>query len=243
MKQLVVGDIHGCYAELLALIDKAGLGDGDEIIALGDIVDRGPEPVTVVDFFRHTANTRSLMGNHERKHLRSHYGLLRPALSQVITRWQYKQAGADYDAAAAFFATFPLYVELPQAILVHAYLEPDLPLDQQRPEVLVGHISGDHYLQRTYDRPWYELYTRAKPVIVGHHNYTGTDQPFIYRDHIFALDTGACHGLALTGLLLPEFRLLSVPARRDHWHTLRLAYSDMIKKTPDTRAVSGVLKR
>ena len=41
-QHLVVGDIHGCYDELQALLDAAGVADDDEIIALGDVVDRGP---------------------------------------------------------------------------------------------------------------------------------------------------------------------------------------------------------
>ncbi|MBP8000936.1 MAG: serine/threonine protein phosphatase [Chloroflexi bacterium] len=224
MKTLVVGDIHGCYDEFRSLLDKAGLSAEDQIIALGDIVDRGPDPVSVVEFFRYTANTVALAGNHERKHVRSYQGTLRPALSQVITRWQYQQAGADYGAAAAFMASLPFYQELPEAILVHAYLEPGIPLKQQRLEVLVGHISGDHYLAHTYDRPWYELVDRDKPVIVGHRNYLNTSEPFVYQDRVFGLDTGVYHGLALTGLILPDFHFVSVRARGNHWQDLKVAY-------------------
>lgn len=224
MKTLVIGDIHGCYAEFQELLGKASIGDNDQIIALGDIVDRGPEPVQVVEFFRTHPNALSLAGNHERKHVRARQGELRPALSQLITRWQYEQAGADYDAAATFMSTFPPYLELPDAILVHAYLEPGIPLEQQRLEVLVGHISGDHYLHQAYDRPWYELYDRDKPVIVGHRNYHNTRQPFVYQDRVFGLDTSVYQGLALTGLVLPYFRLVGVPASRNHWHFLKLAY-------------------
>ena len=38
MTTLVIGDIHGCYVELQALLDKAGVGDDDLILAVGDIV-------------------------------------------------------------------------------------------------------------------------------------------------------------------------------------------------------------
>lgn len=71
MQTLVIGDIHGCYFELQALLDKAGLSNGDSIISLGDFVDRGPETPQVLEFFRQTANTRAIMGNHERKHVRA----------------------------------------------------------------------------------------------------------------------------------------------------------------------------
>ena len=69
-RTLIVGDIHGCYIELQALLDKAGLGDGDAVIGIGDIVDRGPETPQVVEFFQNTPNTMAIMGNHERKHAR-----------------------------------------------------------------------------------------------------------------------------------------------------------------------------
>ena len=40
----IIGDIHGCYTELLDLLDKAGVGDDDLVVSVGDLVDRGPEP-------------------------------------------------------------------------------------------------------------------------------------------------------------------------------------------------------
>ena len=52
MKRLIIGDIHGCYSELQDLIKKADLTSQDEIIALGDIVDRGPESPEVLSFFK-----------------------------------------------------------------------------------------------------------------------------------------------------------------------------------------------
>ena len=62
MQTLVIGDLHGCYLELQALLEKAGLGNSDSIIALGDIVDRVPETPQVLDFFKKTSHARALMG-------------------------------------------------------------------------------------------------------------------------------------------------------------------------------------
>ena len=95
-KTLIIGDIHGCYFELQALLDKAGLGAGDEVIGIGDIVDRGPETPQVVDFFRTTPNAMAIMGNHERKHVRAGRHEVRLALSQIISREQF---GASYTQA------------------------------------------------------------------------------------------------------------------------------------------------
>lgn len=83
---IVIGDIHGCCDELLELLDTISPNRDDQIIALGDLVDRGPATEQVLEFFRDRPLARSIMGNHERKHLRSARGLTRAALSQLITK-------------------------------------------------------------------------------------------------------------------------------------------------------------
>lgn len=40
MRTIVVGDIHGCYAELLQLLAKAEITEEDFLVSLGDIVVR-----------------------------------------------------------------------------------------------------------------------------------------------------------------------------------------------------------
>jgi serine/threonine protein phosphatase 1 len=216
---LVIGDIHACFDELTELVARAGLGPDDEILAVGDIVDRGPANRAVLDFFRTRPRAGSILGNHERKHLRSARGEVEPAISQKITR---QQLGSDYADYLTFLATFPRHRELPEALVVHGFWEPRVPLERQRDVVLVGTMSGEQHLQRNYSRPWYELYDGPKPLIVGHIDYRGNGEPLVHKDRVFGIDTGCCHGGRLTGLLLPGFRLISVPARADHWEaTLR----------------------
>ena len=221
MRRLIVGDIHGCYAELCDLLDLAGLSLDDEIIAIGDIVDRGPESPQVLDFFRRQANARNLMGNHERKHVRSFAGELQPALSQIITR---DQLGDAYSAAVDYMRGLPHWLELPDAMLVHGFFEPGVPVAEQQQAVIVGTLSGDAYLRERYAQPWYELYDGAQPLIVGHHDYRRDGQPLVYQDRVYGLDTGCCTGSRLTGLLLPDFRFLSVPSRANYWEQVRAQY-------------------
>ncbi len=214
MKRLIIGDIHGCYDELQALLDKAGLASGDEIIAVGDIVDRGPDTPKVLDFFRAQPNTRSIIGNHERKHLRSFCGEIKPALSQVISRAQFSDG---YPGAVAFMQTFPLFIDLPEALLVHGFWEPGVPLDQQRDTVLAGTLGGEGYLKHRYGWPWYDYYDGPKPIIVGHRHYLGDGKPMILDDRVFAIDTGCVRGRTLTGLILPDFKIIAVTARENYW--------------------------
>jgi len=197
------------------------LSDGDQVIALGDFVDRGPDSPRVLDFFRAQPNARAIQGNHERKHVRSAHGEVKAALSQRITRQQLGDAYAD---ALTFFESLPLHLEFPEANLVHGYWEPGLHITGQRETVLAGTMGGEKHLRENYDRPWYELYDGEKPIIVGHHDYVRNRQPFVHRDRVFAIDTSCCHGGALTSIVLPDLRFVSVPSRADYWREMRSAF-------------------
>ena len=60
-----VGDIHGYRAEFEALIDRMQLGDGDMVLCLGDLVDRGPDSHGVITIVHESDQIFSLKGNHE----------------------------------------------------------------------------------------------------------------------------------------------------------------------------------
>lgn len=227
-RHIVIGDMHGCFDELQALLDLVAPVKNDQIIALGDIVDRGPNSEKTLEFFRDTPNAVSLMGNHERKHIRSARGSVRPALSQKIVR---AQLGDRYDAWLDFMETLPRHIELPDAILVHGMFEPGVSLENQRDTVVIGTLTGERYMEQNYPSPWYDHYVGPKPLIVGHHHYLRNGEPLIREGLLYAIDTGVAHGGRLTALILPDFEVVSVPARGDHWTRMRsefavLAWSD-----------------
>jgi len=226
MQTLVIGDIHGCPEELQALLEKAGLGEQDDVVSLGDCVDRGPGSPAVLQHFIDSPRARLIMGNHERKHLRCSRHELRLGRSQQISILQF---GDAYPAALEFMSKLPLYLELPEALLLHGFLEPGVAPGDQKPSVICGTKGGEKYLRRLSERPWYELYEGQKPVIVGHQNYTGSDQPFVHAGRVFGLDTECVKGKALTGLLLPSFRFVSVRSRADHWAQVRRDASNALR--------------
>jgi len=62
MKTYVIGDVHGEYETLLALVAK--LPKDADIIFVGDLVDRGASSADVIKFVREN-NYRCVLGNHE----------------------------------------------------------------------------------------------------------------------------------------------------------------------------------
>jgi len=64
-RYLVFGDIHGRYATFSALLEQVGHDPATDIVcSVGDLIDRGPESIAVVDFFRRE-HCHVVRGNHE----------------------------------------------------------------------------------------------------------------------------------------------------------------------------------
>ena len=61
MGQLIIGDVHGCAAELNLLIQQAGQ---TEIVLVGDLFTKGPDPLGVWEQIQDT-NAKSVLGNHD----------------------------------------------------------------------------------------------------------------------------------------------------------------------------------
>lgn len=224
-KTFVIGDIHGCYEELQDLLDKAAVSSDDTIISIGDMVNKGPESRRVLDFFWHniSPHVSAIMGNHEFKHTRAYRGDIIPPISFLYTRWQLDEL---YHGAIKYMSHLPRYRLLDDALLVHAYFEPNIPLDQQQGRVLIGTMGAASYLQKSYNRPWYTYYNEARPIIVGHKDLSEKQEPFNYKNRVFGIDTGCVYGGKLTGIWLPSFEFVSVPARCNHWAKFVERYKD-----------------
>ena len=65
MATYVFSDVHGHIAPLDRMLARVSPGDDDRVICLGDMVDRGPDPVGVIGMVRSIPNATVLLGNHE----------------------------------------------------------------------------------------------------------------------------------------------------------------------------------
>ncbi|MFA1547735.1 metallophosphoesterase family protein [Actinomadura chokoriensis] len=225
-RTVIIGDIHGCFDELLELLEKIDLRPDDLLVSVGDLVDRGPAPDEVVRLFRERPNSVAVMGNHERKHVRGIF-----SYAQEITRLQ---LGDRYAETVDWMRTLPYHFENDHVRVVHAAMVPGIPLDEQKEEILCGSTSGERELTALFpDGYWHDHYDDDKPVVFGHH-VTGRE-PMIRDGRIFGLDTGACHGWNLTALCVPEFTIHSVEAHADHWSIVKRQWQLPVLKTKPWR--------
>jgi len=66
MAHYVIGDIHGCFDSLMALVDKIQFNPAKDVIyCVGDLVGRGPKPLDVLRFIVNTPNIFFTLGNHD----------------------------------------------------------------------------------------------------------------------------------------------------------------------------------
>ncbi|EQC49136.1 putative bis(5'-nucleosyl)-tetraphosphatase (symmetrical) [Bacteriovorax sp. BSW11_IV] len=68
----IVGDIHGCFDEFMALREKCQEHAGKNkirMVSCGDLIDRGPKSFEVVEHFATHGEDIALLGNHEQEFL------------------------------------------------------------------------------------------------------------------------------------------------------------------------------
>lgn len=72
MAHYVLSDIHGYLNRFTSMLERIGFSDQDTLYILGDVIDRGPEGVRLLEQIRQTPNMILLLGNHEYMCLQAH---------------------------------------------------------------------------------------------------------------------------------------------------------------------------
>ena len=110
---LVVGDIHGCLDELRALVALAGLdaGRGDTLVAVGDLVAKGPKSAEVLRWIREQGHF-AVLGNHEQFLLKNALlagrlaGLAPQTSNDDLRQWTAEQVALADPASEQYAATY-----------------------------------------------------------------------------------------------------------------------------------------
>lgn len=206
-RTVVVGDIHGCYDELVALLELINLQVEDQVIAVGDLIVKGNKNKEVLDLFSTDKRFSSVLGNHDRALLRYWRGEGELKKAQAKTATELESNAKDY---CEYLESLPLIIELDDYVIVHAGLRPGIPLKKQSIEDLTElRTLGDDRTSRK-GVPWYEFYDSRRVVLFGH---WPTAEPTLVPQAI-GLDTGCVYGNRLTAYLTETKQIVSVPAFR-----------------------------
>jgi predicted phosphodiesterase len=213
-RTILIGDVHGCLDELHDLLKACELAKGDDVVFVGDLVAKGPDSQGVVQLAREI-NARGVRGNHDH-----HVLTWRRKRGEAPALKPHHQHVADTlsEADWKYLERLPMILRLPQyrVIVVHAGFVPGVALADQRVENLLNLRSitpQGKASKRVHDgSPWATTWKGPEQVVFGHDAMRGLQQ------HRFAvgLDTGCVYGGQLTAFILPERRLVHVPARRSY---------------------------
>jgi calcineurin-like phosphoesterase family protein len=205
-RTIVVGDIHGCYDELMALTEKVELQEDDRVISVGDLITKGPKSREVLELFISDKRFTSVIGNHDLTLRRRWNGEdIEFKKAQKKTN---KELKAHRDTFLNYLNSLPFLIELENHLVVHAGIRPQVALHSQ--------TTGDLTRMRTLgpDResdegtPWYLVYQGEKTVLFGH-----WPAPEPRRGpKAIGLDTGCVYGHNLTAYIIETDEFVSVPA-------------------------------
>ncbi|MBB1243828.1 polynucleotide kinase-phosphatase [Streptomyces durbertensis] len=242
----VIGDVHGCRAELESLLGRLGYQltrdaggravgahhpEGRTAVFVGDLVDRGPDSPGVLRLVMGMAEAGSALvvsGNHEQKlgrHLRGRKVRLAHGLAETVEQLA-REAENDpaFPARVAEFVNGLIshYVlDGGRLVVAHAGLPEkyhNRTSGRVRAHALYGDTTGEtDEFGLPVRYPWAEDYRGRAAVVYGH-----TPVPdAAWLNNTICLDTGCVFGGALTALRWPERELVDVPAERVWYEPVR----------------------
>ena len=207
-RTIVVGDLHGCYDELMDLLDKANFADRDRVVSVGDLITKGEKNREMLDLFTSDKRFTAVIGNHDLA-LRRRWNGENVELKSS-EKETHKELKDEKDQYTLYLNNLPFMIDLGTHLVVHAGLRPNVALHSQ--------TTGDLTQIRTLgpDReseegtPWYSVYQGEKIVLFGH---WPAGEPRRGPKAI-GLDTGCVYGNNLTAYIIETGEFVSVPARR-----------------------------
>jgi Calcineurin-like phosphoesterase len=205
-KTIVVGDIHGCFDELCDLLAVIKLQNQDRIIAVGDLVVKGPKSAEVLDLFISDRRFTSVIGNHDRKLRQRWRG--EPIKLTKEQRNTLDELEPHRDRYFEYLRSLPFTIDLGSHLVVHAGLRPGVPLGRQMASDLTEIRTMGADPTRRKGVPWFDVYRGPKTVLFGHWPAKKPRR----APHAIGLDTACVYGGRLTAFIVETGEFVSVAA-------------------------------
>ncbi len=237
----IIGDVHGCFDELIELVTKLGYVaeagvDGwtcrhplkRKLVFVGDLVDRGPGVVDVLRFVMQTYEQGScycVVGNHDDKLKRALEGRAVKVTHglEISLDLLASQTDSFKQEIIRFVEDLPSHLVFDGGNLVvaHAGISEELigiDSKETRAYCLYGKSTGEHDEYGLPIRyPWASEYSGNARIVYGH---TPNSEPR-WENNTMNIDTGCVFGGKLTSLSYPELKLTAIKANKIYYHSPR----------------------
>jgi protein phosphatase len=237
----IIGDVHGCFAELSALLSQLGYTveseadgpratppDGRRAIFVGDLVDRGPmipDVLRLVMRMEKEGTAFCVPGNHDMKLMRKLKGRdvqLTHGLADSVKQLDEQPPEFKLEVIKFLDDLVSHYVlDDGNLVVAHAGMKEGMQgrgSGKVRDFALYGETTGetDEYgLPVRYN--WAAEYRGKAMVVYGH---TPVAEPE-WLNRTINIDTGCVFGGKLTALRYPEREVVSVPALRTYYESAK----------------------
>ncbi len=243
----IIGDVHGCFDELVALLEQLGYrvsqpsaGGGAEggfsvvhpqgrkAVFVGDLVDRGPGVVNVLRLVMSMVSDGTALcvaGNHESKLVRKLKGRnvqVSHGLAESLAQLEMESPEFRERATRFMDGLISHYVlDGGNLVVAHAGMKEEYQgraSARVRDFCLYGETTGETDEWGLPVRSdWAAGYRGKAMVVYGH---TPVADP-VWLNRTINVDTGCVFGGRLTALRYPENELVSIPAARVYYEPVR----------------------
>jgi protein phosphatase len=243
----LIGDIHGCYDELLLLLEKLGYKvtsnnakcaedltfsitcpEKRRIIFLGDLVDRGPKSPQVVKLVMtmvRLGQALCVAGNHDAKLLKKLNGKnvrLTHGLPETLEQLEMESPQFHEEMRVFLDSLIGHYVlDEGRLVVAHAGMKETYQgrtSGRVREFALYGETTGEIDEYGLPERyNWAADYRGKAMVVYGHIPQTQA----VWQNGTICLDTGCVYGGNLSALRYPEKELVQVKAHKQYYKPQR----------------------
>ena len=230
----IIGDVHGCYPELVELLNELGYEitwekekvqaishpQNRRLIFVGDFVDRGPDSPSVLKLVMRLMELQiafAVIGNHDDKLMRKLSGRnvqINHGLDITLAQME-NEPKLFHNQVRDFLEALPYYLwfDNDNLLIAHAGLPEKYHGEKSkriRELTLFGPTTGK---LDEYGLPmriqWAKEYKGKPYVVFGH---TPVREP-LFLNNTVNIDTGCVFGGKLTALQYPEIKTVSVPCK------------------------------
>ncbi len=205
----VIGDIHGCLKSLKKLMKKIPVKKNDELIFVGDYIDRGSDSKGVIDFLLELDKKykcKFLRGNHEQMLLDylddKNLGRIWYFNGMDATLKSYGNINLIPKDHLDFFRNTEFFYNSGDYLVVHAGVLPGKSLEEQDEMELIWIREEFIYCEKPLEN---------KIIVFGHTPFL--DGPYIDKTKI-GIDTGCVYGGKLTAIRLEDREYFQVKCSR-----------------------------